>query len=52
MLRFHNVSKRYPSGHTALRDVSLEIGKGELVVLHQGRLIEAGIPVQKPSKPT
>lgn len=38
MIRFSNVSKRYPGGQEALRDVSFEIGGGELVFLtgHSG----------------
>ncbi len=38
MIRFANVSKRYPGGQEALRDVSFEIGGGELVFLtgHSG----------------
>lgn len=38
MLHFQNVSKRYPSGHEALRDVSLHIESAELIFLtgHSG----------------
>jgi len=38
MIRFSAVAKRYPNGHEALRDVSLEVGAGELVVVtgHSG----------------
>lgn len=38
MLQFHNVSKRYPDGHEALRNVSFNIDKGELIFLtgHSG----------------
>jgi cell division transport system ATP-binding protein len=33
MIRFENVSKRYPNGHEALRGLSLEIKQGEMVYL-------------------
>ncbi len=38
MIQFSAVAKRYPDGHEALRDVSLEVGAGELVVVtgHSG----------------
>ncbi len=33
MIRFERVSKRYPTGREALRDVTLQIGAGEFVFL-------------------
>lgn len=33
MIRFDEVSKQYPSGHQALRQVSFELGKGEMAFL-------------------
>jgi len=38
MIQFSAVAKRYPNGHEALRDVTLEVGAGELVVVtgHSG----------------
>ena len=33
MIQFSAVAKRYPGGHEALRDVSLEVGAGEMVVV-------------------
>jgi cell division transport system ATP-binding protein len=38
MIQFSHAAKRYPGGHTALEDITLEIDKGELVFLtgHSG----------------
>jgi cell division transport system ATP-binding protein len=38
VIRFHNVSKRYPGGHEALRNVNLYVAAGELAFLtgHSG----------------
>ena len=38
MIEFHNVSKRYPGGREALRNVSLSVATGEMVFLtgHSG----------------
>ena len=38
MICFHNVTKRYPQGHEALRGVSFEIAPGEMAFLtgHSG----------------
>jgi cell division transport system ATP-binding protein len=38
MIQFSQVTKRYPGGHTALENITLGIGKGELVFLtgHSG----------------
>lgn len=38
MIRFSNVTKRYPNGHDALSDVSFQVGRGEMVFLtgHSG----------------
>ena len=33
MIQFSAVAQRYPGGHEALRDVSLEVGAGEMVVV-------------------
>ncbi|SCK45280.1 osmoprotectant transport system ATP-binding protein [Streptomyces sp. WMMB 714] len=33
MIRFENVTKRYPDGTTAVHDLSLEVAEGELVTL-------------------
>lgn len=55
MIRFERVTKRYPGGHEALSDVSLEIRHGELLVLagHSGAgkstLIKLIAGLEKPS---
>lgn len=38
MIQFHNVGKRYSSGHEALRDVSFNVARGEMIFLtgHSG----------------
>ena len=38
MIRFDNVSKRYPQGHDALRNVSFHVSRGEIVFItgHSG----------------
>lgn len=38
MIQFHNVSKRYPTGHEALRGVSFQLSAGEMAFLtgHSG----------------
>lgn len=38
MIRFERVTKRYPGGHEALKEISLEISTGEMVILtgHSG----------------
>ncbi|MCK5365417.1 MAG: ATP-binding cassette domain-containing protein, partial [Gammaproteobacteria bacterium] len=38
MIEFHDVTKRYPNGHEALRDVSLRIESGAMAFLtgHSG----------------
>lgn len=38
MIRFEHVSKRYPNGHDALKQVSFELGAGEMVFItgHSG----------------
>ena len=33
MVEFHNVSKRYPNGFEALKDINLKIGQGEFVAV-------------------
>lgn len=38
MIRFERVTKRYPGGHEALKEISLEISTGEMIILtgHSG----------------
>ena len=38
MIQFHNVSKRYPGGHDALRNVAFQMGAGDMAFLtgHSG----------------
>ena len=39
MLRVHALSKTYASGHTALRDVSLEVYPGEVLAVDAGEVV-------------
>ncbi len=58
MIRFDQVSKSYPGGHEALRDVSFEIGKGELAIVtgHTGAgkttLLELIAAIEQPTSGT
>ncbi len=58
MIRFDHVSKRYPNGREAVSDLSLDIGRGEMVFLtgHSGAgkstLLKLIALIERPSKGT
>ncbi|MDH4106635.1 MAG: cell division ATP-binding protein FtsE [Gammaproteobacteria bacterium] len=58
MIRFERVSKRYPNGREAVSDLSLEVGRGEMVFLtgHSGAgkstLLKLIALIERPSKGT
>ena len=58
MITFDHVSKRYPGGHDALRQVSFTVGKGEMVLLtgHSGAgkttLLRLAAAIERPTAGT
>ena len=56
MIRFDQVSKRYPSGHAALQELSFEVGAGEMVFVtgHSGAgkstLLKLIALIERPSR--
>ncbi len=56
MIKFDNISKQYPGGHEALRQVSFEVGRGDMVYLtgHSGAgkstLLKLIAIIERPSR--